>query len=66
MTDLPETTLLDARDIKRLAPVSDMSIWRWVKAGEFPRPIKISRRNYWRSDEISAWLEQQSAARSAA
>jgi predicted DNA-binding transcriptional regulator AlpA len=59
-------TLLNGMDIKKLAPVSDMSLWRWIKSGEFPKPIKIAGRNYWPSDEISAWLERKSAARHAA
>lgn len=68
MHDPHETrpTLLNGMDIKKLAPVSDMSIWRWIKAGAFPKPIKITGRNYWRADEIADWLEKKSAEREAA
>ena len=65
MTDIIETELLDARDIKRIAPVSDMSLWRWIKAGDFPKPIKIARRNYWVASEIQDWLAAKSAERMA-
>ncbi|WP_287345287.1 AlpA family phage regulatory protein [Mesorhizobium sp.] len=58
-------TLLNGMDVKKLAPVSDMTLWRWIKAGAFPKPIKITSRNYWRADEITAWLDKKSAERTA-
>ncbi|RWQ70764.1 MAG: helix-turn-helix domain-containing protein [Mesorhizobium sp.] len=58
--------LLSGMDIKKLFPVSDMTFWRWIKAGEFPKPIKIAGRNYWPSEEIAAWLDKKSAERTAA
>ncbi len=39
--------LINRRQLRELIPVSDMSIWRWTKAGIFPEPIKILGRNYW-------------------
>jgi len=39
-------------------------IWRRVRAGTFPKPIKIgANRNAWVEDEIEAWLEGLKAAR---
>jgi len=39
--------------------ISDMSLWRWLDNPEldFPRPIYIGRRRFWREAEIFAWLE---------
>lgn len=39
--------------------ISDMTLWRWLDDAElnFPRPIYIGRRRYWREAEIIAWLE---------
>lgn len=41
--------------------VSDMTLHRWMKDPEknFPRPIYIGKRRYWRQAEIIAWLEAQ-------
>lgn len=41
--------------------VSDMTIHRWLKDPEkdFPRPIYIGKRRYWREAEIVAWLDAQ-------
>jgi prophage regulatory protein len=63
----PETSIADRlinrRQLRELIPVTDMTIWRWEKAGLFPRHLSINGRNYWRLSEIVAWLESQSADR---
>lgn len=44
--------------------VSDMTLHRWMKDPEkqFPRPIYIGKRRYWREAEIVAWLESREVA----
>ncbi|WP_370275110.1 helix-turn-helix transcriptional regulator [Pararhodobacter marinus] len=39
--------------------ISDMTLWRWLsdQALNFPRPIYLGRRRYWREAEVLAWLE---------
>lgn len=41
--------------------VSTMSIWRWLNDPEmnFPKPIYIGRRRYWRETDITDWLESR-------
>ena len=43
--------------------ISDMTLWRWLDNSEmnFPRPIYIGRRRYWREVEIYDWLNKQPA-----
>jgi predicted DNA-binding transcriptional regulator AlpA len=36
---------------------SDVTLWRRVKAGQFPKPVKNGRRNYWIEAEIDRHLE---------
>lgn len=50
---------------KRLGDVSDMTLWRWQHdAGlNFPKPIKIRRRNYYREVDVAAWWELRAAER---
>ena len=44
-------------------PFSSPTLWRKVKAGTFPKPIKLSERvTAWRVGEIRAWLREQGAA----
>lgn len=66
------TTILEAneqvvlrprRDVREIVPVSDMTMWRWIRAKKFPEPVKMAGRNYWRSDEIDAWLTERTNAR---
>jgi predicted DNA-binding transcriptional regulator AlpA len=37
--------------------ISAMTRWRWQRnrALDFPKPLKINGRCYWRVDELSAW-----------
>lgn len=47
---------------KRLVPLSDATVWRMERRGEFPRRIAISdKRVAWRKSEIQAWLEKRAA-----
>ena len=41
--------------------VSDMTLWRWLDnpAMNFPKPIRIGARRYWREAEVAAWLDSR-------
>ena len=44
-------------------PFSSPTLWRKVKAGTFPKPIKLSERvTAWKVGEIRAWLLGQEEA----
>jgi prophage regulatory protein len=52
--------LLTKRTVSTVAGASGSSIDRWVAAGLFPKPIKLSARcTRWRAGDVTAWLEQQ-------
>jgi predicted DNA-binding transcriptional regulator AlpA len=55
----PNERLLPRRELRKIVPVSDMTIWRWEGAKQFPRHLSINGRNYWLKSEIQAWLENQ-------
>jgi predicted DNA-binding transcriptional regulator AlpA len=38
--------------------VSDMTLWRWLQAGAFPKPTYIGRRRFWRASAVEAWLAE--------
>lgn len=44
--------LINAAQIRRLLPISTMSIWRYEQAGKLPRHFSISGRNFWRLSEV--------------
>lgn len=39
--------------------ISDMTLWRWLNTPSlnFPKPIYINRRRYWRRSDIRDWLD---------
>lgn len=57
---LPTTGFLRQRDIVgTIVPASSSTLWRWVNAGTFPKPVKLSGRvTAWRCEDVRAWLEQ--------
>lgn len=43
-----------------IVPFSSATLWRKVKAGEFPRPVKLSQRvTAWRVEDIRAWMQSR-------
>ena len=43
-------------------PISSATLWRWVKAGEFPPPVRLSGGvTAWKLAEIEAWEARQEA-----
>ena len=49
-------------EVRRICgDVSEMTIHRWLNRADlnFPKPIYIGRRRYWREAEIVAWLDAQ-------
>jgi hypothetical protein len=44
--------------------VSEMAIWRWRRDDrlDFPAPVIINGRNYWRVGDLRAWLQRRIAA----
>jgi len=44
-------------------PFSGPTLWRKVKAGTFPRPLKLSERvTAWKVADVRAWLNAQAVA----
>ena len=47
--------------IPDLIPVSRATLWRWVREGRFPSPIKISAAvTVWRTADVEDWLVRAS------
>ena len=57
--------LIPTRTVREiLGNVSDMTIWRWLhdenyKDLNFPKPITIATRRYWRRSNIESFINQQ-------
>lgn len=45
---------------KELGNVGNTTLRRWVREGNFPKPIKLGANCVaWRRDEVDAWLESR-------
>ncbi|ELY6244202.1 AlpA family transcriptional regulator [Citrobacter youngae] len=54
---LLEDQFIDMAFITRLLGVSDKWIYRLIKEGIFPKPIKLGRSSRWLQSEVEAWLQ---------
>ena len=56
-------TLLNRKDIEQLTGLTHSTIYRLMRAGKFPTPLKIGERAVrWPEHEIKAWLEDRPRA----
>ena len=54
--------IIRTEDLTRRLGLSRTTIFRNVKAGRFPAPIKISQRAIgWRIDDVEAWIAARAA-----
>lgn len=57
--------IIKAQDLRAICGgISDMTLWRWLndQSLDFPRPIYLGRRRYWRETEVLAWLDAREVA----
>lgn len=51
-----------AQLIPAIIPVSSPTLWRMVKAGTFPAPVKLSARvTAWRVEDVRAWMQSRAS-----
>jgi predicted DNA-binding transcriptional regulator AlpA len=43
--------------LKQVGNVHPDTLKRWVKAGKFPKPVRVGRQRLWPVDEVMAALE---------
>ena len=50
--------------IPGIIPFSSATLWRMVKKGTFPAPIKLSQRvTAWRAADVAAWMQARDDAK---
>lgn len=60
--------LIPAAETRRLCGgVSDMTFYRWLNMSRyaelnFPKPLVIARRRYWKKSEILEWIDSRGRA----
>jgi prophage regulatory protein len=54
--------LIGRKEVLILIGISNATLWRWIKAGRFPAPMKIGKKKVaWRSSVLATWIAQHSA-----
>jgi prophage regulatory protein len=57
---LPATGYVRIAGLRTIIPLSDSTIWRRVRQGTFPAPVKLSPRvTAWKAEDVRAWLDAQ-------
>lgn len=60
LTTLPRSAYIRQPDVLRLYPVSQATLWAYIKNGKFIKPTKIGKRAVaWKLGEVLDWLESQ-------
>ena len=52
--------LIGRKEALILIGISNATLWRWIKAGRFPAPLKIGKKKVaWRSSVLATWIAQR-------
>lgn len=52
--------LIGRKEVLMLIGISNATLWRWIKAGRFPAPLKIGKKKVaWRSSVLASWIAQR-------
>jgi predicted DNA-binding transcriptional regulator AlpA len=60
----PNEVYLPAKQVRaRYGNVSDMALWRWLQDEQlnFPKPLMINGRRYWKLSDLGQWEAVQAA-----
>lgn len=54
--------LIGRKEALLLIGISNATLWRWIKAGRFPAPMKIGKKKVaWRSSVLAKWIAQRTS-----
>lgn len=60
-SDLPDSAFVRQPKALEVVPFSAATLWRKVKEGTFPAPVKLSARvTCWRVSDVRQWMAAQS------
>lgn len=61
----PSRRRLKIGGVEERTGVHRQTIWRWYRAGAFPRPHYLGSERVWFEDEIEAWEQRRMTERAA-
>ena len=48
--------LIGYNEIARRLGVDRITVWKWVRAGRFPAPLRIGRARRWKESTVDEWI----------
>lgn len=57
--------LIRSAKVLEMLSVSQVTLWKYVRDGKFPAPIKIGATRYWDESEVNEWFERAKSRKSA-
>lgn len=58
---LPSTRYMrQSQILPDIVPIGKSTLWRWVRAGRFPEPVKIGANiTAWRVEDVREWIAKK-------
>ena len=53
--------LISQPEVLEIFGLSPMTLWRWRKAREFPREVRVQRRVFFRKSEIAQFIDDHTS-----
>ena len=50
--------LLKIREVEQLTGFKKSSVYSFIEAGDFPKPVKIGRSSRWPSGDVNQWIQE--------
>ena len=58
MEDMPTERFLRRQDVEGLVGLKHSALYRWMKTGDFPRPVRLGARAVrWRQSDVQEWMD---------
>lgn len=59
MTTSLNDSFVTVKQLGETLQKSKATIYRWVKQGLFPQPIKVGNSTLWKTSDINHWIAEQ-------
>lgn len=56
---LLDDQLVDMRFITKLTGLTDKWLYKLIKDGAFPKPVKLGRSSRWLKSEVENWIQER-------
>lgn len=56
-------SMVRRKELAKRLSISPATLWRWVRSGHFPRPIRLGENSVgWREAQVTAWLNERAGS----